>query len=64
MSRKFIESVTDVDNWKPNLTMISSQTGLATSTVQSRIEKMKEKGTLILRVDNVSELEAEKLRGL
>ncbi len=64
MNRKFIEAVTDEENWKPNLTIISEQTGLASSTVKDRIQKMLSSGTLVVKVDNVSELEAMKLRGL
>ena len=58
MQRDFILSALDPENWRPNITQISRETGVATSTIKRRIETMRKKGTLAVVVKEYTDSEA------
>lgn len=59
-TKDFIEALLDPDNWKPNLSDISEQTGLARSTVRRKFQTMQDKGTIEVHVVEYAESEALK----
>jgi DNA-binding MarR family transcriptional regulator len=56
--RDFIQAALDPENWRPNLSQMSEETGLAISTIKRKIESMKEKGTLEVVINEYAESEA------
>lgn len=61
-NREFLEAIMDPNNWRPNLTKIATETGLAVSTVSDRINSRLNSCLLEVHVVEFTESEAKRKR--
>jgi len=63
--KELIEAIMDPNNWKPNITRITEETGLARSTVHEQINKRLSNCEIELTIKALNEAEAlEKRKAL